>query len=194
MPTTDGGTQVLFNGIAAPIIYASSTQVSAMVPYEVGALPNPWVEVKYGGQTSDAYPIAPANTAPGLFTFNSSGRGPGAILDEDGSVNAPSNPAKKGSIVVLYSTGEGQTLPSGVTGRVSTVSAGQLMPAPVEPVSVLIDGQAAEVLFAGEAPGTVSGIMQVNVRVPPDARTGDLDIVLNVGANSSQSGVTISVQ
>jgi uncharacterized protein (TIGR03437 family) len=40
------------------------------------------------------------------------------------------------------------------------------------PVSVLIDGQAATYLFAGEAPGDVAGVMQINVQIPLAVRSG----------------------
>ncbi len=33
---------------------------------------------------------------PGIFTVDGSGRGQGAILNEDGTLNSPSNPARKG--------------------------------------------------------------------------------------------------
>ncbi len=100
LATTIGGVQVLFNGTAAPMIYASSTQVSAVVPYEIAPVASPSVWIKYAGQTSNAYQLTSTTTAPGLFTQNASGSGPGAILNQDNSVNGPGNRAAKGSIVV----------------------------------------------------------------------------------------------
>jgi len=50
LATAIGGVQVLFNGIPAPMIYASGTQVSAVVPYEIAAVPNPSVWIQYGGR------------------------------------------------------------------------------------------------------------------------------------------------
>jgi uncharacterized protein (TIGR03437 family) len=61
-------------------------------------------------------------------------------------------------------------------------------------VAVLIGGQPASVAFYGEAPGLVSGVMQLNVQIPANAASGNLPISVSVGGNSSQSGVTISVQ
>jgi len=87
--TTVGGVQVLFNGIPAPMIYASSTQVSAVVPYEMAPVASPSVWIKYAGQTSKAYQLTTGATAPGLFTQNASGSGSGAILNQDNSVNGP---------------------------------------------------------------------------------------------------------
>lgn len=92
-------------------------------------------------------------------------------------------------------TGEGQTAPLGVTGKVTAASvAPPLTPQPLLPVTVLIVGQPAFVGFYGEAPTLVSGVMQLNVQVPTNIPSGNLPISVSVGTNSSQSGVTVSVQ
>jgi hypothetical protein len=57
LATTIGGVQVLFNGVAAPMIYASSTQVSAVVPYEMAPVVSPSVWIKYAGQTSNVFQL-----------------------------------------------------------------------------------------------------------------------------------------
>jgi hypothetical protein len=93
LATTIGGVQVLFNGVAAPMIYASSTQVSAVVPYEMASVASPGVRIKYAGEASNSYQSTTTTTAPGLFTQNASGSGPGAILNQDNSLNGPGNRA-----------------------------------------------------------------------------------------------------
>jgi uncharacterized protein (TIGR03437 family) len=193
--TTLGGVQVLFGGVPAPLIYVSSTQINAVVPYEFARTTNPSAQVAFGGQTSSAFPLSLAASAPAMFTFNGSGTGPAAILNQDNSYNTPTNPATKGSYVVVYVTGEGQTNPGGVTGKVTTISpAPPLTPQPSLPVSVSIGGQPAVVAFYGEAPGVVSGVMQLNVQIPANAASGNVPIAVTVGGNSSQSAVTVSVQ
>jgi uncharacterized protein (TIGR03437 family) len=193
--TTIGGTQVLINGFASPMIYASATQVSAVVPYQLAQFTSATVLVKFLGQTSNGVTMNMVTTAPGLFTANSSGTGPGAILNSNNSVNGPSNPATRGDTVVLYLTGEGQTLPAGVTGKVTTVaSAPPLTPAPLLLVSVTVGGVGAQYTFAGEAPGFVSGVMQLNVQLPTNIGTGEQEILVTIGGNQSQRGVTVSVK
>jgi uncharacterized protein (TIGR03437 family) len=196
LATTIGGVQVLFNGTAAPMIYASSTQVSAVVPYEMSSVANPSVWMKYAGQTSNAYQLTTAATAPGLFTQNASGSGPGAILNQDNSMNGPGNRAAKGSIVQVFMTGEGLTSPPSVTGAITsaTLPPPQVTPAPALAVGVTINGQPALYVYAGEAPGLVAGMMQLNVQVPANAPSGDLPIVVSIGGKASQNGVTVSVQ
>jgi len=195
--TTIGGVQVLFNGTAAaPVIYASSTQVSAVVPYEMAPVASPSVWIKYAGQTSNAYQLTSTTTAPGLFTQNASGNGPGAILNQDNSVNGRGNPAAKDNIVQVYMTGEGATSPPSVTGEITTATLPppQVTPAPLLKVAVLINGQPASYAYAGEAPGLVAGMMQLNVQIPANVPSGDLQILVSIGGNTSQNGVTVSVQ
>ena len=193
--TALAGVQVLVNGYPSPMIYASNTQISAVVPYEVAQFASANVLVKYLGQTSNGIATPVTTTVPGLFTQNASGTGPGAILNQNASVNSPANPAARGDIVVVYMTGEGQTSPAGVTGKVTTVSAAPpLTPAPLLPISILIGGQPATYSFAGEAPGFVSGVMQLNLTIPQATASGAQSIVVSIGGHQSQTGVTVSIR
>jgi uncharacterized protein (TIGR03437 family) len=196
LATTIGGVQVLFNGVAAPMIYASSTQISAVVPYEMATVANLSLWIEYGGQTSNAYQLSGAATAPGLFAQNASGSGPGAILNQDNSLNGPGHAAAKGSTVQVFMTGEGQTNPPGVTGAITTATLPppQVTPTPVQPVRVLINGQQVPYAYAGEAPGMVAGVMQLNVQIPLYAPSGALSIQVSIGGIMSQSGITVTVQ
>jgi uncharacterized protein (TIGR03437 family) len=196
LATSIGDVQVLFNGIPAPMIYASSTQVSAVVPYEMASVVSPAVWIKYAGQTSNAYQLFSGAAAPGLFTQNASGSGPGSILNQDNSVNGPGNRAAKGSIVQVFMTGEGQTSPPSVTGAITaaTLPPPQVTPGPLLAVGVTINGLPALYVYAGEAPGLVAGMMQLNVQIPANAASGDLPIVVSIGGKASQNGVTVSVQ
>ena len=96
----------------------------------------------------------------------------------------------------MYLTGEGETSPAGVTGKVTTTAAPPqpLTPAPLLPVSVTVGGQGAQYTFAGEAPGFVSGVLQLNVVIPTNVAAGDQAIVVTIGGNPSQQGVTVSVK
>ena len=194
--TSLGGVQVTVQGFNCPMIYASASQVSAVVPYEVKIYANATVLVKYLGQGSNGINMTVATTVPGLFTTNTSGTGPGAILNSDLSLNTAANPAARGDIVVIYMTGEGETSPGGVTGKVTTVASppAPLTPGPLLQPSVTIGGQPANWTFAGEAPGFVSGVMQLNVVVPTNIAAGDQPIVVTLGSVPSQQGVTVSVK
>jgi uncharacterized protein (TIGR03437 family) len=67
-------------------------------------------------------------------------------------------------------------------------------PAPLLPIQVWIGGQSALYTYAGEAPGMVAGVMQINVQIPPKAPSGNLEVLVSIGGNMSQSGITVSVQ
>jgi uncharacterized protein (TIGR03437 family) len=191
--TIIGGTQVLIQGYACPMIYASASQVSAVVPYELKRYTTATVLVKFLGQSSNGVQMPVAATVPGLFTANATGTGPGAILNSDSGPNDRNHPAARGDIIVLYLTGEGETSPNGVTGKLTTLATPPqpLTPAPLLPVSVTIGGQSANWTFAGEAPFFVSGVMQLNVIVPTNIAAGDQPVVVTIGGNSSQAGVTV---
>jgi uncharacterized protein (TIGR03437 family) len=194
--TTLGGVQVFVSGYAAPVMYASAGQVNAVVPYEVASLKSVSVWVKYMNQTSNTVTVALSATAPGVFTLNASGSGQGLILNAaDYGVNGPAKPAAKGSYVLVYVTGEGQTMPSGTTGLVTVAQAVvPYTPGPLLTVVPWVNGQIAYFNFAGEAPGFVAGVMQLNVQIPANAPSGDLPLVVSVGGNNSQTGVTVRVQ
>ncbi|HMD69739.1 MAG TPA: hypothetical protein VKF41_00265 [Bryobacteraceae bacterium] len=196
LATNIGGVQVLFNGTPAPMIYAGNTQVSAVVPYEMASVSNPSVWIDFQGQTSNAYQLSVAPASPGIFAQNAAGSGPGSILNQDNSLNGPGHAAAKGSIVQVFMTGEGQTTPLGVTGKITTATLPppQVTPAPMQPISVLVGGQPANFTYAGEAPGFVAGLMQLNVQIPANAPSGALPIQVSIGGNLSQGGITVTVQ
>jgi uncharacterized protein (TIGR03437 family) len=185
------GSQVFFNGTAAPLIYSWGPAVSAVVPYEVSGS-SAQVTVMYQGQTSSAMTVPIASSAPGIFVWEllSSGKGQALVENQDGSINSAATPAKIGSIVTLYATGEGQTSPGGVDGKIASVPA----PKPLLPVTVNIGGQTVQPQYAGGAPGEVAGVMQINVQVPSGIQAGSaVAITVQVGSASSQTGVTIAV-
>jgi len=187
--TMIGDTRILFDGVPAPMLYASATQASAIAPFEIAGKTSTQIQVEYQGFLSAAIQLDAAATSPAIFTLSGSGTGQGAILNQDGSVNGSAAPAAKGSIVALYATGGGQTNPASVDGRITTV------PLPrVAGASVQIEGLDATVTYAGAAPGLPAGVLQVNVRVPLRVDSGAQPVVLKIGNGQSQAGVTVAIQ
>jgi uncharacterized protein (TIGR03437 family) len=187
-PTTLSSTEVLFDGTPAPIIYVTSGQIAVMVPYGVSGRAATAVQISYLGVTSAAISYNVAATVPGIYTLNTEGSGQGAIENQNYSFNGSNNPAAPGSVVSIYMTGEGITSPASVTGQLA-VSLNH----PLLPVTATIGGIAAQVQYAGSAPGEIYGIMQVNVQIPSNAPAGSLPIVITVGTTSTQNGVTVAV-
>jgi len=190
--TSLGGTELFFDGVPAPLIYAKSDQVSGIVPYELTGRSSARVHVSFEGQSSNSVAVAVVEAAPGVFTADSSGRGPGAIVNQDGTLNAAENPAPVGSIVFLYATGEGQTIPGGVNGKPGDSPAPQPI---LQPVTASVGGVGAAVLYSGGVPGLVAGVIQVNLKIPEGiAASSTSPIVLTFGNKSTQPGVTIAVR
>ena len=190
IPTQLAGTSVFFNGFAgangvpAPVLYASATQVSFVVPYAVTGTPA-LVAVSHGGQTSAPFTVPVALSAPSLFTVNGTGAGQAAASNADGTVNSAANPISVGDYISLYATGEGQTTPQGVDGKLATSP----LPTPDLPVSVTVGGIPAIVQYKGGAPGEVAGLMQVNVQIPEGVQPGGyVPVVLTVGDTSTTPG------
>jgi len=187
-PTDLGGVQVTVGGYLAPIIYVRNDQISVVVPYEINRpifLATVPLIVRYLGQSSNGVNLTQAATAPGIFTTGN-GTGQAAALNQNLSPNAAANPAAKGEVIVLYLTGEGQTTPTGVTGKITN----NATTFPVSgQVTVTIGGQPAQVTFAGEAPGLISGVMQVNAIIPTsltNTSVTDMPVVVSVGGAQSQ--------
>jgi uncharacterized protein (TIGR03437 family) len=190
--TSLAGTQALFDGVAAPLLSAQSGQVTAVVPYEVSGNLSTQLQISYQGQTSSAVSVPVAVAASGIFTADSSGSGQGLVFNEDGSANAPGNAASAGSTVVVYATGEGQTIPGGVDGKPGDPAT---PPVPVQTVTATIGGEDALVVAAGGISGMAAGYLQVSVQIPADVTVGDsAPIVLTIGGVASQANVTLAVQ
>lgn len=184
-----GGSQVLINGVAAPLIYASTGQLNAIVPYETASVGVASVQVLVNSLASGIWEPPAAASAPSVFTLNASGAGPGAILNADNSVNTPSNPAQRGSIVQIFATGGGQTTPVSSTGAIAAGQANLELSTMVN-----IGGVTEPMIYAGAAPGEVNGVVQINAIVPQGVTPGAaVPITVSVGNAASQIGATIAV-
>ncbi|MGA3042459.1 MAG: IPT/TIG domain-containing protein [Bryobacteraceae bacterium] len=189
--TALNGAQLFVDGIAAPLLYASTGQLNAIVPYEIETSGNATVQVKVNGQMAASWDVPLAPSAPAIFTVSASGVGQAAVLNQDNTVNSPSNPAAPGSVIQIFATGEGVTSPASVTGAITGTETNM----PILPVSVSIGGIQAAIEYDGSAPDAVAGLFQVNALVPLDAPTGSaVPIALKIGGAQSPTGVTIAVR
>ena len=154
--TSLGGTKVTFGASQAPLLYASATQINAIVPWDVGGQSAvTMVIASAAGSTS--LNVAVANAAPGVFTLNSTGTGQAIAVNQDGTMNGPTNAATAGSYISVYFTGGGVTDPPGLTGSVNDDVVTTLMATS----TATAGGVAGTVTFAGSAPGFVGGVNQI---------------------------------
>jgi len=190
-PSVAGYSRLLFDGHPAPILVATANQINAFVPYNILPGKVTSVQVEADGVLSDSIRLNIAKAAFGLFTANNSGAGQGAILNQDTSYNSASHPAERGSIITLYGTGEGLTMPTLPDGALVLSTP---YSKPEGPVTVMIGGQSSEVLYAGAAPFLATGIMQINARVPAGIAPGDAPIVVSIGGLSTTRPVTVAIR
>ena len=187
------GLQVTFDGKAAPLIYTSAYQTNLIVPYEVAGQTSTVMQVVYaaasGTLRTASWVLPVAATAPAIFTLDSTGTGQGAVVNQDGTINGPANPAARGSIVSIYATGEGQTSPAGVTGSVTQSNTRT----PLASVTVTIGGLPATTQYVGSAPDAVAGLLQINAYVPQGVPPGPaVPVTITIGKIPSPP-VTIAV-
>jgi uncharacterized protein (TIGR03437 family) len=188
------GVHVLFDGVPAPITYASAGQVNAVVPYGVAGQSTTQLQVEYLGQVSPPVTLPVTTLSPALFTANTSGSGQGAILNLTGPpINSAANPAARGDWVAIYGTGIGVTSPASTDGMLATAPYGQL-PAKVN-VTVTMGGITCQTNYAGAAPYLISGALQINAQVPAGVTPGpSVPLTVTIGGVSAPAGVTLAVK
>jgi endo-1,4-beta-xylanase len=191
LPSLFSDTRLLFDGVAAPILYARVGQTAAVVPFAVGSHATTKVEYEYQGVRSNPATVNVAPTQPGLFTLDSSGQGAGAILDASFRLVSQTNPAHAGDVILLYATGGGLTMPASIDGEIPVVAPFPLVAART---SVNIGGVDCPVQYSGGAQGLVAGVIQINVQLAPGVPSGQQPISVKIGDATSQSGVTVWVR
>jgi uncharacterized protein (TIGR03437 family) len=186
---SNGGTQVLFDGVAAPILYTGASQVNTVIPCSTAGKATTQMVLQYLGAQSSPYTVALNPAAPGIFTSNGSGSGQAVVLNQDYSLNGPANPAARGSAVFFYATGIGPTSPC-VDGQTYQSN----FPLATLPVVAGVGNLGAQVLYAGQAPSFISGVAQINIVIPGGSPTGVVPLSLLVNGVFSPPGVTIAVK
>jgi uncharacterized protein (TIGR03437 family) len=181
LPTELGGVFVSWNGLRSPLYYVGAGQVNAQVPYELAGTNIATLNVTYNGISSEPLQIPVVPARPGAFPI---------LFNQDGSFNSPDNAEAPGNVLVLYATGQGITTPPSESGAYP----GDIIRNPVLPVTLLVGGIAAEILFSGQAPLT-AGVIQINARLAPATPAGGVvPVVLRIGQHESQLGLTAAIR
>ena len=190
--TSLAGVTVKFDGHPAPLLYVSSSQINAAVPFLVSQNESvsTLMEVSVNGAVSEKrlLPITPTN--PNFFADTSAyAKGfaqnfAAVALNSDGTRNSPENPAKPTSIISLFlnGIGNGPALPQfGVFQTPAPQSLG---------IDVTSDYQSAEVVKVSQL---TPYVWKVDVRLPvgvePFASFGAALIALS--ETNLQNGVYI---
>lgn len=166
------GVQVMIDGVAAPLLYASSTQINAVAPVELLNGSVVTLSLTTSGIAAPPFRTVVDIEPPDVFP---------SVANQDGTLNSVSNPAKIGSFVTVWATGAGAF--STVDGQVATTAQAYC-------TCTITDnhGNQINVSYAGAAPGLVNGITQINFQIPQYVISGapaSQFFTLQVGASFS---------
>jgi uncharacterized protein (TIGR03437 family) len=189
LPTQLGGVRVLVNGQPAGLYAVFPTQINFMAPLDMEAgryVTQARVDVEIEGMTGDWAGMWVRDVSPAIFTLDAAdATRPGAVLNQDNSVNGPGNPARPGEILQIFGMGQGQKL---------------IAPLPVTPPQT---SQTPLVWFrnhsspaaASALPDGLPGMWQINVPVPTNAdlRAGATPITVKVDGVQSNT-VTVWIE
>jgi uncharacterized protein (TIGR03437 family) len=169
--TSSSGTSVTINGMPAPLLYISATQINLQVPYEASTGTATLI-VSSGGQSSS-------------ISFKIQSAAPGIFVDSQTGHIVPNESASAGSIIELFLTGAGQVTPAEATGN---VPAQGTTPVPDLPIAMTVGGVAVTPVYVG-IPSWSVGVLQINFAVPSTLAGGTYPVVVTVGSVSSQAAL-----
>jgi len=204
LPTQLAGVEVLTNGQALPLFYASSSQITFQCPLSplAGTALSVTVETEDGTLLLNAFQSKTPEAAPGIYTLDMSGSGQGTVTIGDSTLVAmpvapdiPSRPAHVGEYITIWANGLGPTT-SGAPNLGMSAAVDPLVTT-TDSVTVVIGGEELQPIFSGLAPSLV-GTYQVNVQVPADAPLGSavpvyIQVTLSDGTVVKSNQVTIAV-
>jgi uncharacterized protein (TIGR03437 family) len=201
LPSSLNEVQVLINGVAAPLVYVSPTQINFVVPWEVDGQTSATVMIQNGGMQSSPLQAAVAVATPAIFTINAQGQG--AILIANTSIIAApagafpnSRPAQAGEYIEIYATGLGTVNQTPEDGQ----APGGADPVNLQSIYVVwytspSQATANMPVYTGLAPG-FPGLYQIDVQVPTGLSGNAVPIAIYSydagGVHSSQ--VTLAIQ
>jgi uncharacterized protein (TIGR03437 family) len=184
VPVSLGGVTVMFDDVAAPLTYVSSGQINVGVPWEISGRSSTIMTVSVNGSPVTSREFVVARSTPALFVDTSGPVSdgdsffPAIALNNDGTRNSSANPAPAGSLVTMFLNGAaayaGSIPPA--TGSITGPN-----PDPVGIPAVVTAGTAA--LESGPLtpwPGVLSGVYQIQVRMPGSSQNGPRAIPLTV--------------
>jgi uncharacterized protein (TIGR03437 family) len=154
--TTFAGVQVQINGMNMPLLYVSTNQVNAVVPIGLTNGVGATVRVINGTTISPAYPVWMVASAPQSFP---------TVVNQDGTVNSKTNPAKGGSTIVFYATGWPSNFSGLADGQIVTTAQDSCGGNCQVSATSNVYSPTATVTYGGVAPAIVAGVTQFNVQI-----------------------------
>lgn len=185
LPTALGESCLAVNGVPVPMLFVSSQQINAQLPFNVEG--NATMVLRTPGGVSDNLNLQILPAAASVFR-DSASEIPTIFRLKNNELVTLSNPIHPEDTIVIYATGLGRTSPALEAG----------VPAPADPLpvaliepEVTLGGVALPVHFAGTVPGEV-GVYQINASVPYWAPTGmQVPLVIRQGGYSTTLPVRV---
>jgi uncharacterized protein (TIGR03437 family) len=170
VPEELAGVQVSINNESVPVLYVQSRQINVVAPTDLTVGGSTSIEVTYKGQQFGPFLTAVTYATPGIFRLRVGQTAEAVAMNQDLTLNGPSNPAPRGSVVAVWTTGYANTAPSCVSGGLNDPRAEPLSPG----INAMIyDGsEVYPVAYAGSSPTLICGIVQVNFQIPATAAPG----------------------
>jgi uncharacterized protein (TIGR03437 family) len=177
LPVTINNVQVVIDGAPAPLVFVSPGQINFQMPRATPAGNVP-ARVTVGGNNVATGMVDVLPTGPGLFILDpAEATQPGAVLNQDSSVNGQAERAQRGSVIQIFATGAGINL----SGEAEDGAPPTELITTTEVPRVYVSVREAEVLFSGLSP-QFPGVWQINVRVPTDDFiTGQVPVMVEIG-------------
>jgi uncharacterized protein (TIGR03437 family) len=170
IPLQLAGVQVFFDNEPVPVLYAQSRRINAVAPIALEGKSTTRVTVTYNDQQFGPVSSPVTFGSPGIFRLHVGQSAQAVAANQDWTLNGPSNPAARGSVVTVWATGYGPTNPACAIGGLNDPQAEPLNTG-ISPL--LFGGGLFEALYAGSAPDLVCGVVQINFQVPTNATPGN---------------------
>ena len=179
LPTELGGTRVLVNGVAAPLLYVSPFQINYQLPQKT-SVGDAEVIIERNTGAKFRETITVKNSAFSAFSFDATGNGAGAILDgrtfKQGPHEIVTNNGEP-TILALFGTGLGELSSRDVASN---------------RIHLLVGGTEAKIHYAGPQ-NFYAGLDQINFELPSNvADHGTLPIVVKIDDVATNS-VTVDL-
>jgi uncharacterized protein (TIGR03437 family) len=180
-----GNTRVAIGNIDLPLLYASDTQVNAVVPHDLDLTPEHEATGTFltvaSGSSQVAYPVNWIfSIFQGIFRQGGYPSSQAMAVNEDGSVNGPDHPAPIGSVLTFFLTGLGAL--NGPLQDDAITPSSPPWPGLVAPFQFWIEGTTSSgasglgILYAGPAPGMPPGVYEIKTQVPDNAKPGKVAV------------------
>ncbi len=175
---SSGGVQ-----IPAILLYAQNYQINAILPSTTPA-GSATLTVTYDGQTSAPASFEVAQSAFGIYTFNSSGSGQAIATSADYIPNTIARTFNPGEVAILWGTGLGP-----INGDDTQVPPSGNLPGDIK---VHVGNSLAAISYQGRS-GCCAGLDQIAFTIPPDVQGCYVPVAVEAGgAVSNVATIAVS--